>query len=460
MTLPEDSARGTGAHLDGVWRMDGYGTVLELSNGRLREYQTTGVSCLEGGSARRTETGDGGGSATYTAADKTVYRLRTGGGGHRGRGGDQAWLHIDGSPGDRGLRRLDELPRTCTEARRPGGGGTAPAAPDPVRTFDVFWQTFEENYPFFAAKGIDWHAVRDRYRPKVRAGMSDVELFAVLSDMVKPLNDAHVHVAHPKGYFARARPGTVVPSEDLDKRTTSYITKRDLGGHRLREFARGRIGYVDLPGDQGYLRISGFGGYTHDRHNSYAANRAELDRALDAVLTPARTARLRGLIIDLRINGGGSDALGLRIAERLTDRGYRAYAKQARNDPADPTRFTRLQPISVHPAPGPRYTGPIAVLTGGSTVSAGETFTQALMDRPGRTIRIGEPTQGVFSDVMVRALPNGWEFGLPNEVFRTRSGRTFDATGIPPHISEPVFTEEEFAGHRDSAFDRAVAVLR
>jgi hypothetical protein len=42
----------------------------------------------------------------------------------------------------------------------------------------------------------------------------------------------------------------------------------------------------------------------------------------------------------------------------------------------------------------------------------------------------------------------------------TRSGRTFDVTGIPPHLTEPVFTTEEFDKMRDSAFDRAVVVLR
>ncbi len=47
------------------------------------------------------------------------------------------------------------------------------------------------------------------------------------------------------------------------------------------------------------------------------------------------------------------------------------------------------------------------MLTGGSTVSAVETFIQALMDRPGRTVRIGQAARGVFSDVMVRRLPNG-----------------------------------------------------
>ncbi len=93
------------------------------------------------------------------------------------------------------------------------------------------------------------------------------------------------------------------------------------------------------------------------------------------------------------------------------------------------------------------------MLTGGSTFSAGETF------RPGRTVRIGQPTQGVFSDVMVRKLPNGMSAFLPNEEFLTGSGRTFDGTGIPPHLTEPVFTKEEFDRGKDSAFDRAVNVL-
>ncbi|MFH8368516.1 S41 family peptidase [Streptomyces sp. NPDC018031] len=435
------------ASVDGTWRMDGYGTVLEISHGRLRQYETTSVGCLDGDVARRTA--GGGVAATYTSDDRTVHRVRLARG---GQDPDRAWLHIDGSPGDRGLRRVDAPPRDCAA---PGTGRR-----DPVAVFDVFWQTFAENYPFFEAKGVDWQAVRDRHRPRVHGGMSDAQLFAVLRDMVRPLDDAHVHVTGPGGErFTQSRPGTLVPDGELDAKVVSFVERRDLGGERLRQFAGGRIGYADLPGDQGYLRISGFGGYTQDPHNSYAANRAELDRTLDAVLTPERTARLRGLVIDLRINGGGSDSLGLAIAERLTDRGYVAYRKQARNDPADASAFTRAQPIRVKPAPGPRYTGPIAVLTGGSTFSAGETFTQALIDRPGRTVRIGQPTQGVFSDVMERALPNGWRFGLPNEVFRTRDGGTFDGGGIPPHLPEPVFTDEEFDHDRDSAFDRAVAVL-
>lgn len=286
--------------------------------------------------------------------------------------------------------------------------------------------------------------------------------------MVEPLHDAHVAVwdvdgdgdGDPDRGFAEVRPGTVMPGGKLDAKVKKFVVERDLKDARnLQDFAAGRITYADLPGGQGYLRISGFGGYA-GRGASYAAELAELDKALDTVLGQERTRHLKGLVIDLRINGGGSDAMGLHIAGRLTDTPYLAYSKRARNDPADPTRHTRPQPLYVTPAQGPRYTGPVAVLTGGSTVSAGETFTQALMDRPGRTVRIGQPTQGVFSDVMVRKLPNGMSVWLPNEELLTRSGRTFDGAGIPPHLIEPVFTTEEFDQNKDSAFDRAVSVLR
>ncbi|MCT9145458.1 S41 family peptidase, partial [Streptomyces violarus] len=322
-----------------------------------------------------------------------------------------------------------------------------------------------ENYPFFAAKGVDWQDMRDRYRPKVHKDTTRKELFGIFSDMVRPLYDAHVAVQDGEQIFAQVRPGTEMPSPQLDAEVKKFVIDRDLKGAPYRQdFANGRITYADLPrgtgrADQGYLRISGFGGYTPE-DAPYAAHLAELDKALDTILTKDRAQRLNGLIIDLRVNGGGSDALGIHIAERLTDKPYVAYAKRARNHPTDPGRHTRPEPIRVTPADGPRYTGPIAVLTGGSTVSAGETFTQALINRPGGTIRIGQPTQGVFSDIMERNLPNGMTAILPNEEFLNRSGQTYDGTGIPPHLTEPVFTKEEFAKKRDSAFDRAVSVLR
>ncbi|GHE08213.1 S41 family peptidase [Streptomyces alanosinicus] len=436
--VPAAAASPSGpAATDGVWRMEGYGTVLVLRGGVMQEYQTTSVSCLKGDTSRQT------GPGTYATTDGSVLTVRT------VHDRDHALLAIDSSVGHRMLHRMSALPADCGR----------PAAKDPRTSFDVFWQTFEENYPFFAQKHIDWQAVRDRYRPLVHKDTTKDELFDIFSQMVRPLYDAHATVMDDGRIFGQVRPGTENAGPELDAKVKKYIEARDLKDASYRQdFGAGRITYADLPGDLGYLRISGFGGYAGDGA-PYTAEQAELDRMLNTVLTRDRTERLKGLVIDLRINGGGADTLGIRIAQRLTDSPYLAYAKRVRNDPADPTRHTHPEPVPVVPADATRYTGPVAVLTGGSTISAGETFTQALMDRPGRTIRIGQATQGVFSDVLGRRLPDGLAFGLPNEEFLTRTGRTFDGTGIPPQLTEPVFTKEEFDKNRDSAFDRAVNLL-
>ncbi|MET8584186.1 S41 family peptidase [Streptomyces collinus] len=422
----------------GVWRSDGYGTVLALEDGRLREYQTTAVSCLPGDSAQSTGHGADG-TVLYTGADETVYRIRA-----QGRG--RARMHVDGSVGDRRLRLLPALPGRCTQAQ-PAGARAA---------FDVFWQTFEENYPFFAAKHLDWHAVRDRYRAKVHDGMPDGELFALLRSMVRPLHDAHVFLdAGDTGFFAQGRPGTTIPSPELDQRARHYVEQKDLAGTALHSFAGGRIGYARPADGTGYLRISGFGGYD-GASRAYARDSAVLDGALSEVITP----HLKHLILDLRINGGGSDALALQVADRLTDHPYPAYAKRTRNNPRDPAGFTRPQPIRVIPAPGrERYNGPLAVLTGGETYSAGETLTQALMGRPAFTVRVGQNTQGVFSDILTRTLPNGWTFGLPDEEYLTPSGTTFDGPGIPPDIRTGDFVHDIGQGTPDSAFAQALATL-
>lgn len=67
------------------------------------------------------------------------------------------------------------------------------------------------------------------------------------------------------------------------------------------------------------------------------------------------------------------------------------------------------------------------------------------------------PSDTVYTGpiAVLTVLPNGWVFGLPNERYVT-DGLSYDGSGIPPQIIEPVFTDEEFATRRDSAFDAAV----
>lgn len=441
--------------LTGVWQTDGYGTAVVVKGRKLRTYETTAISCAPGELRGEQRGGAGpGGRRTYRAPDFAAVTLAP-------ESGGRARLRIADNAGSHLLHRVRALPHRC---------GSKPPT-DPRAVFDVFWQTYAENYPFFATKGVDWKAMRKRYRPRIGPHTSKAELFAVLRKMIEPLHDAHTSLlADAKHRYAGMRPGSH-PLTKAEMQRIERATAKAVGAPQ-RRWAHGAVSFAELPAKGpkgatgpggeplGYLRITGFQGYTGK--DDYAADKAELDRALDAVFTARRTRALGGLVIDLRLNGGGADPLGLRIASRLTDRPYLGYAKRARSGPEDPGRapeFTRPERIAVHPHHGPRYTGPVAVLTGRYTISAGETFTQALLGRSAQPVRIGENTQGVFSDTLDRTLPNGWQFSLPNEEFRTARGRTFDGSGIPPQHRTPVFTDGEFAHHRDSALREARRLL-
>jgi hypothetical protein len=418
--------------VDGVWKMDGYSTIVAIDNGKARLFSTTSISCTPAGEYTRS-------GHRFTADEEQAFTVR----GRR----DRAVLQVEGNVGDKHLRRLAKLPKRCT----------VPGATGPVAVFDQFWTTYAENYPFFQAKGIDWNKVRDTYRPRVKPNLSDDALFDLLAAMIKPLGDAHTAIRSETRSFPGVRPGTTLPSEELEAEIRPYIEATALKGTTFTSYANERIGYSDLPGRIGYLRVIAFLGYGDVA--DYNAERKKLNDTLDQILTRQRVRNLRGLIIDLRVNGGGSDQLGLDLASRLTGKPFFAYAKRARNNPFDPAAFTVPQPVFVQPSERTKYTGPIAMLTGGSQMSAGETFTQAMTNRTPRPIRIGQNTQGVFSDVLVRTLPNGWQFIVPNEEFRTRDWKTFDGAGIPPDVRTPVFTPAELKGGRDSAFAAALKLL-
>ena len=222
----------------------------------------------------------------------------------------------------------------------------------------------------------------------------------------------------------------------------------------LRKWCNGQVGYGHLNDSTGYLRITSFSGYGSER--TFGSGLTALEAALDTIFSDTR---LKGLVIDVRINFGGADPYGLVIASRLAGNEYLAYVKEARADPVDRTRWTPGDSSIVRPSSRPGFRGPVVELIGPLTISAGETFSQALMGRTPQVTRIGENTQGVFSDVLARRLPNGWSFGLPNEVFRTPDGGTFDGPGIPPNISVPVFAPADVAARKDPGIERALQLL-
>lgn len=439
--------------LDGLWRSEGYGYVFEVNNKILKAFEVTERTCVPGFTAKRQSSSVPDREATFRTADGDVYFVRA------GATGDHRRLHAEGSVSDMRIDRLPEMPAICN---RPTGN-------TPLNNFEVFTRTWAENYISFELKHENWEQTIAGRRSRVTPGTTSAELFEIMKSMIKPFGDAHTSIWAPqlKLGFHGIRPGTdrvVIDLDGTDDINGKFqksgmpkilsVTDRNYLHGPLLQFCNGQLQYGHIDSTTGYLRILSFAEYA--KQGGFDGGLAVLEAALDKIFSEPM---LHALIIDVRINFGGYDPYGLVIASRLATGEYLAYTKEARSDPADHDKWTPGDASIVRPSSRPGFRGPVVELTGPLTISGGETFTQAIMGRTPRITRIGENTQGVFSDVLVRQLPNGWHFDLPNEVYRTEDGRTFDGTGIPPDIPVRVFAAEDLASHKDPALERALGVL-
>ncbi|HMG33239.1 MAG TPA: S41 family peptidase [Blastocatellia bacterium] len=426
--------------LDGYWLSDGYGYLAEINGNEMRLLEITAISCMLLESFKlQPEPSDPRGERFVSKQSGVLYLSP-------GPSPDSEWFQDPSAASKVLFSRVRTRPEVCTRE----------APNDPLTNFEVFAATFGAHHGFLKLRGVDWPAVTKTYRSKVSAQTKPEELFEIFRAMIEPLHDAHTFISASgiKRGFGGKRTGTLVLTAEEKKRTIEILETRYLES-KLRDFCNGHLRYARLKGGAGYVRIDAFAGYVSKLGFDEGAR--ALEGALDEIMQDAQG--LKGLVIDVRINGGGADPYGIQIASRLTSKAYVGFVKRARNDAQNPESWTAPQPSLVRVSDRPRFLGPVIELIGPDTVSAGETFTMALMGRLPQVVRIGENTQGVYSDVLVRRLPNGWRFGLPNEVFLTEQGKHFEASGVPPDTRIPVFQKTDLDAGRDSALEKAIELL-
>jgi hypothetical protein len=422
--------------LDGWWVSDGYGMLLHIRGDEIDASETTAISCLPSFTAKRQATTLEGAEAVFSASPDEVFLVEP------GDSADHKFMAPKGKASSIAFRRISEPPSECGK----------PVVDNPLNNFDVFWATFDEHYPFFKIRGVDWREVRDTYRPRITNETTAEQLFGILKAMIEPLHDAHTYITSAS--FKQSFRGKRENTEPVSGRIAKVIQSKYLH-EKLKTWCNGRLRYGMLPGTIGYLRTTAFDGYVSS--GGFDNQLKVVDEALDEIFANAHN--LNGLVVDVRINYGGSDVLGVAVAARLAAHDYLAFAKKARNDPADPSHFTEPQETWVRVSARPHFHGRVVLLTGSNTVSAGETFTMALMGRTPQVIRVGQNTQGVFSDQLARRLPNGFRFALSNEVFLTADGKVFEGAGIPPDMQAPVVSKEDAKNGRDATLETAIEIL-
>ena len=201
--------------------------------------------------------------------------------------------------------------------------------------------------------------------------------------------------------------------------------------------------------------LDGGGGYVNLPSFSDAAIVKQFEQELP------RIRQAKGLIFDVRGNGGGNSAPAWGIVRHVTDRSipkttwrprlYRpAYRAWGRDD-----EWHHGGQEYVRPAADP-FTGPVAVLVGPATFSAAEDFV-AVLHASERATVVGRPTGGSTGQPLRVELPGGGGARVCTKRDTYPDGRDFVGVGIEPDVVVDPWLHAE---HEDPELARAVQIVQ
>jgi carboxyl-terminal processing protease len=329
------------------------------------------------------------------------------------------------------------------------------ATRDPEKNFETLWRTFDDRYPFFELRKVDWNKQYDIYRPKVTRDTSDDELFDIFCQMLDPLHDGHVELkAEALGKGGKKRYFNPEPKprfwQEFNKREIKRLfktTKKTLvanGFGRPKETRAWMLHYCRARAFA-YIRILELEG----------VKKRKLTAALDEISHDFK--ELDGIIIDIRNNPGGDDSTAIMIIDRFCDRKRVAFHRRTKIGPGK-NDYSDLKTWHIKPQGDAQFTGPIVLLTCDSVFSGGEVFALAIKQLPHVTI-IGDHTNGIFSYQLEKKLPNGWRYNLSYQRYFSAGMVCYEGKGVPVDI-KLLNKRADIEDGIDPLIVRALEVLR
>jgi carboxyl-terminal processing protease len=166
--------------------------------------------------------------------------------------------------------------------------------------------------------------------------------------------------------------------------------------------------------DVGYLKINSFTERTFD----------DLQSAIDRIKEQVPDDKLKGFVLDLRLNPGGLLDQAVAVSDAFLDRGEIVSTRG--RDPKDVTRFDSRS--------GDLVDGkPLIVMTNGGSASASEIVAGALQDHKRATV-LGTKSFGKGSVQTIIPLGENGALRLTTALYYTPSGKSIQGIGITPDI--------------------------
>lgn len=389
-----------------------------------------------------------------------------------------------------------------------------------VAGLSLLWSQAKYNFANFALLDIDWNQTYLDYIPKVQATKSTAEYYKVLINFYAQLRDGHTNVYVPDslaGEFYSRPPfrteliegrvfvvkvfsdslykSGIVPGLEVikingdpvidyaEKNVRPYASSSTPQDLEIREFSyqllsgaknspiafefkdkKGKVisrtiartGYHDVKGlkTMEYQTIGNIGCLTI---NNFEDNK--IIKQFDSIYTD-QISKTKGLIIDIRYNGGGDDGIAYHIIKCLTNKPFftsQAKILQIQSTPNSEPIWNNLGFGRRDPDGKIFYDKPVVVLIGPRTFSAAEDFTVAF-DYMKRGKLIGMPTGGSTGQPVTFSLPGGGSARVCGKHDAYPDGKEFVGVGITPDI--PVKgTVKDIQTGRDAAKERALEIL-
>lgn len=374
-----------------------------------------------------------------------------------------------------------------------------------LRIFDQLWSTVNTQYVYPDFNGVDWAAAHPEYRTRIERGLSDEDFWQAMAEMIGRLNDDHSSFLTPSeareqdsqlqghlsyvgiGIYAAAQASTehVViflvtprsPAEAAGLRPHDAILA--INGQpainpdgrdnldRLRGLAGTPVNLTIKSSGQaprevsltparidGTLRVTGrtLTIEPHARRIGYMLIPtlwdANIETSARAVLTNLMSGDpLDGLIIDMRINGGGISTNLLTLLGYFTSGRRGEFA--GRSD---------VRPLVVTANPiGNSQSVPLVILVGDATESYAEVFAGVLREA-GRAHLVGMKTAGNIETVYGYDFEDGSRAWIARETFVPPSRDIWEGTGLVPDISNGL-RWDEFTDDDDPDIAAAIELL-
>ncbi len=368
---------------------------------------------------------------------------------------------------------------------------------DRIEIFEEVWSVIDEKYYDAKFNGVDWHEVKERYRPLLKKAESENEFYALLDRMAGELNDSHTRVFSPQAradrekkrisssvgfgiglvenefvitrvlpkslaeimglktgmilrsiegkpaaeVFNEARKAVGASSSERSARMRAFskMLAGDTDKHlRLElENADGKMSEVLIP-RKSFINETDFEAKLLSSGIAYLKfGEFEKDTPQKVLEFLKRARDSKGMILDLRGNGGGDGEAGLEIA------GYFLNEQIAVARLVTRTGKPPIPEIPMTLETGKKdaqvYSKPIVILVNEQTASTSELITNALQEF-GRAYVIGtENTCGcVLAFLGYRKIKGGGDLSVSEFGFVTAKGKTLEGRGVSPDKIVPL----------------------